>query len=361
MDRRRFLVTSLAGALATPLAVEAQQPALPLVAVVEGQFHGGDIVPPPLQDALLVGRVMIAGVDRNQRSSHDDVRDALRDAGYIDGRDVRFTSSFPGNEKSLKQILSKLIQSGVRVIVTIGTPATLAAKVSTKTVPIVMVGVGDPVGLGIVRSLRQPGGNITGTSFLAPEIVTKGLELLRELKPTTTHVAVLRNPANPAAEQAVMHMEEIARQFGLTLHRVPAPLATLPGVSAYGGPIADFRPVFAMVKQSRSDGLIVVNDPMFFTGITDLADFAIKDGIPTVFQGKHYVQNGGLIAYLPNPAELFRAAAMLVVKILKGARPGDLPVEQPTKFELVINLKTAKALGLTIPPSLLLRADQVIE
>ena len=154
-----------------------------------------------------------------------------------------------------------------------------------------------------------------------------------------------------------MYVEKTATSLGLTVHRITAPAA---GAES-GRPSADFRPVVAMVKQNRWDGLLVVNDPMFFFGIADLVHLATKDGIPTVFQGKHYVEGGGLMSYHPNPDELLKTAGRLVVKILKGTRPGDLPVEQPTKFDLVINLKTAKALGLTIPPSLLARADQIIE
>ena len=228
-----------------------------------------------------------------------------------------------------------------------GTLATLAAKQATTTLPIVFTSVGDPVASGFVTSLGRPGGNATGLSSLAPELVGKCLEQLKQAVPGVSRVSVLRDERT--GKNLLKEAEVAARALGVQLQVVEA-----------RGP-AEFDRAFSDMTRARAGALAVLPTPMFFSERRRLVDLAAKNRLPTVFPYREFVDAGGLMAYGPDLADLSRRAATYVDKILKGANPGDLPVEQPTKFELVINLKTAKALGLTIPPSLLARADQVIE
>jgi putative ABC transport system substrate-binding protein len=239
------------------------------------------------------------------------------------------------------------------VIVTAGgTPAALAAKQATRTLPIVFAGVGDAVTDGLVTSLARPGGNVTGASVLAPELVVKCLEQLKQAVPGVSRVAVLWHPGflpERTEKDRLKGAEAAARSLGVRLQFVEA-----------RGP-ADFDRAFSDMTRARAGALTVFSSNMFFGERRRLVDLAAKNRLPTVYTLKEFVDAGGLMAYGPNAADLFRRAAVYVDKILKGAKPGDLPVEQPTKFELVINLKAAKALGLTVPQSVLARADEVIQ
>jgi putative tryptophan/tyrosine transport system substrate-binding protein len=236
------------------------------------------------------------------------------------------------------------------VIVAPSTPPALAAKNATKTIPIVTVGVVDPVGLGLVTSLARPGGNITGlTSYVTHEISAKQLEVLKATVPKVSRVAVLWNPATPAAALWLRETEVASLALGVQLQPLEA------------RSLNDFDGAFAAMTTQRAGALLVLEDVLFINHRIRLADLAAKSRLPAMYTRREYVEAGGLMSYGPITSELFRRAATYVDKILRGAKPADLPVEQPTKFELVINLKTAKALGLTIPPSMLVRADQVIE
>ena len=228
--------------------------------------------------------------------------------------------------------------------------ATLAAKNATKTIPIIMVAVADPVRIGLIASLVRPGGNITGLAlFAGTEIIGKHLELLKEAVPNLSRVAVLSNPANPMHVLRLREVEVAGRSLRVQVQILKAQ-----------GP-EEFDSAFAAMTRERAGALYVVGDPMFVSHRRRLAELAAKSRLPAVYELKDYVEAGGLMVYGPSTLDMYRRAATYVDKILKGAKPNDLPVEQPTKFELVINLKTAKALGLKIPPSLLARADQVIE
>jgi putative ABC transport system substrate-binding protein len=225
----------------------------------------------------------------------------------------------------------------------------LAAKGATTTVPIVMAVVIDPVRVGLIASLARPGGNVTGMSWLGAELHAKRLELFKEAVPLISRVAVLSNPANPAHTVAVRGMQAAAASLGLTLQFFEV---AKPG---------DFETALDTIRKSRPDALFTVADPLTYADRTRILEFAAKSRLPASYEWKEFVDLGGLMAYGVNLPDLYRHAAIYVDKILKGAKPADLPVEQATEFELVINLKAAKALGLTIPPSLLARADQVIE
>jgi len=236
------------------------------------------------------------------------------------------------------------------IVAAVGTPAAAAAKNATKTIPIVMMAVGDPVGTGLIASLARPGGNVTGLSYsVGLEIFSKQLELLKETVPKVRRVAVLSNPAHPAHPLQIREVNVAARSLGVQLQLLEA-----------RGP-SEFDGAFAAMAKERVGALLVLSDAMLNSHRTRLADLAARSRLPAAYGVRESVEAGGLMSYGPSFLDLFRRSAAYVDKILKGAKPADLPVEQPTKFELVINLKTAKALGLPIPPSLLQRADKVIE
>jgi putative ABC transport system substrate-binding protein len=248
----------------------------------------------------------------------------------------------------LPALAADLVRLKVDIVVTEGTPPTRAAKQATTTIPIVMTVTGDPVAAGLVANLARPGGNLTGASFFMVELGPKRLQLLKEAIPTLSRIAVVWNPSNPIHGPAVKRIEATAKTSGMDVQLIKLQ-----------GP-ADVGDALVRIGQARS-GLVVLEDGMINVCSTQIADVAVKHRLPTIFGLPTFAEAGGLMAYGPNRRELWRRAAILVDKILKGAKPADLPVEQPTKFDLAVNLKTAKALGLTIPPSLLLRADQVIE
>ena len=255
-----------------------------------------------------------------------------------------------GRFDRLADFAAELVQLKVDVIVAVVTQASLAAKKATTTIPIVMVGVGDPLGSGLVTNLARPGANITGTSSTTSDVVGKSLELLKDAIPKVSRVAVLWNPANPAFQAPQLRESEVsARMLAVQLQPLEA-----------RGP-QELDRAFAAMTSARADALLVTPDPIFAIHQRRIIDLAAKSRLPTMFGQREFVDAGGLMSYGTNFRETYSRAATYVDKILKGAKPADLPIEQPTKFELIINLKTAKALGLTIPQSLLLRADQVIE
>jgi len=275
----------------------------------------------------------------------------LRDLGYVEGQTVVIEyRSAEGRYERLPALVAELVRLQMDVIFAPATPSALAAKKATTSIPIVIATVLDPVGLGLVASLGRPGGNVTGlTSFLGPEIAGKHLELFKEAIPKLSRVTVLRNPANPTNTLLVKWTNVAAESLGVQLRSLEA-----------RGP-DEFESAFRAMAKARTDGLLVLPDNMLWTHRARLADLATKHRLPTMFRDREHVEAGGLMSYGANLPDLSRRAATFVDKILRGAKPADLPVEQPTKFELVINVKTAKALGLTIPQSLLLRADEVIQ
>jgi putative tryptophan/tyrosine transport system substrate-binding protein len=275
------------------------------------------------------------------------LRQALQELGYLEGRSIRFETRWAqGRVDRLPGLASELVRLRVDVLVTGGSESALAAKKATTTIPIVMATGADPVRLGLVKSLGRPTGNVTGVTSLSADLIAKRVELLRELLPKSSRVAVLSD-GTPNSLVSVREAEAAARALGITTRAISA---TRP---------EDLdRALGAAV---REHALIVVASPPLFTERTRIAALALKHRLPTVVGGREYAEAGGLFSYAVSYPALFRRAALYVDKILKGAKPADLPVEQPTTFELVINLKTAEALGLTIPKSLLLRADQLIE
>ena len=328
--RRAFIGTLAGGLLAAPLAAEAQQAA-------KGARIGY------LASNLAAGPHL-----------HEAFRQGLRDLGYVGGRNLVIEYRDAGGKLDrLPALAAELVALKIDVIVAAGgTPAALAAKQATRTLPIVFTAAADPVTDGLVPNLARPGGNVTGLSLLFPELVGKCLELLKQAVPGVSRVAVLWQPGGLGERTEKDMLKEAgvaARALGVRLQFVEA------------RGLADFEGALLDMTRARAGALTVLPSPTFLYERRRLVDLAAKNRLPTVFPLRDYVDAGGLMSYGPNLADLYRRAATYVDKILKGAKPGDLPVEQPTEFELVINLKTAKALGLTIPPSLLGRADQVIE
>jgi putative tryptophan/tyrosine transport system substrate-binding protein len=327
--RREFIGTLAGGLLAAPLAAEAQQAAK--IARI-GYLAPNLAASPHLHEAF---------------------RQGLRDLGYVEGQNIVIEyRSAEGKAERLPALAAELVALKVDVIVVPGTVGVLAAKQATKTIPIVFAVAADPVGSGLVTSLARPGGNVTGLSILTPELVGKCLELLTQAVPGVSRVAVLWQPGGHGErtdKDTLKGADVAARALGVRLQFVEAQ-----------GP-ADIDRAFSDMSRARAGALTVLGGGMFFGVRRRLVDLAAKNRLPAVYPSREFVDAGGLLSYGPNLADLYRRAATYVDKILKGAKPADLPVEQPTTFQLVINLKTAKALGLTIPPSVLGRADHVIE
>jgi putative ABC transport system substrate-binding protein len=329
MDRRAFITSMTGGLLAAPLAAEAQQ----------------------------AGKVWQIGLlqegpnkDLHPEAPVNRFVDGLRDLGYVEGQNLVVEYRFTNDESErLPEFATELVRLKVDVIATSGTTETVAAKAATATIPIVMLFVGDPVGAGLVRSLTHPGANVTGTSLMLPDLGGKRLELLREIVPKLRRVAILWNPRNASAAAEMRATETAARSLGLTVY------------SAAVDSASRLDAAFAGMARARPDGVLVMLDALTSWHRREIAAAALTARLASIFPSWTYVESGGLVGYGPDYRAIAGRAASYVDKILKGARPGDLPIEQPTKFELVINLKTAKALGLTIPPSLLQRADRVIE
>jgi putative tryptophan/tyrosine transport system substrate-binding protein len=330
MDRRAF-ATGLGAVLAAPLASEAQ---------------------PPAKDSRVVFFTLNSRGYGSVNSVLDALKQGFRDLGYVVGGNLTLEERFGEGRRELLAGLAREIASmQPRVIVTFGTPATDAAKAATSTLPIVFIGVGDPIGSGFGASLARPGGNLTGFSFVGPDLAAKNLELLKHAFPRISSVAVLSpgEPDHPLERAVWAKLGQSARDLDITLQRVQVPT------------IEQLDAALAGLAARRPDALLMLNDPGFFANRHRIFAMAAQLRLPAMYQSKELAHDGGLMAYVPSIAEQAKRAADYVDRILKGARPGDLPIDQPTRFELIINLKTAKALGLTIPPSLLLRADQVIE
>ena len=274
----------------------------------------------------------------------------LEELGYVEGKNIVIERKFAeGNSERLKEFAAQLARQNVDVIVTIRTPAAFAAKQATSTIPIVFGAISDPVGVGLVASLARPGGNATGNSLMAPDLSAKRLDILRTLAPGITRFAILWDSSNPGMAERVHETKIAADQSHVLLHTV--------------GPrnLDELEAAFAELLNQRPDALLVTTEAFTRQHLGRILDFANRNKIPAMFEDSSFVEAGGLMSYGPSYEEVFRTAAVFVNKILKGAKPGDLPIEQPTKFELVINLKTAKALGVEIPPQLLARTDKVIE
>jgi putative ABC transport system substrate-binding protein len=274
----------------------------------------------------------------------------LESLGYVDGGNVVIErKSAGGNQKLLAELAEELVRARVDVIVTAGTPAGFAAKKATATIPIVLGANSDPVGVGLVASLARPGGNATGNSLMAPDLSAKRLQLLHTLAPGLSRFAILWDSSNPGMAQRVRETKLAADQSHVLLHTV--------------GPTSlnELDAAFADLLAARPDALLVTAEPFTRQHLTRILDFASTNRIPAMFEDSSFVAAGGLISYGPDYDDVFQKAAIFVDRILKGAKPADLPIEQPTKFDLVINLKTAHALGLEIPPALLALADRVIQ
>jgi putative tryptophan/tyrosine transport system substrate-binding protein len=316
--RRREFFGILGGIAGLPLIARAQQARV---------YRLGYLAPaliPHLRDALL---------------------EALRDLGYVEGRNLKIEYRY-GTEEKLSALADELVKLKPDVIVTVATPPVLAAKRATTSIPIVMATAGDPVRLGVVASFARPGGNITGVTLYGTELNAKRIELFLEVIPQIKRIAFLANAKNPYSQYLWEETEPTARALGLEpiLWRLQE-LGNLP----------------ATFEGERTDALIVFSDALFNNARQEIIALAAKHNLPVMYEGREFVDDGGLISYGPNIAEMTRRSATFVDKILKGANPADLPIEQPIRFELAINAKSAKALGISLPPSLLARADEVIE
>jgi len=322
------LVAILALSLAlAPLAVEAQQ---------AGKVYR-------------VG-VLASSTQSNFEPSVRIFREALYAAGWVEGRNLTLDVRYPGDQYArLQELANELVKLKVDVLASLGTPATLAAKRATTTIPIVMESLSDVVVTGLVSNLARPGGNLTGVSGFAPELSGKRLELIREILPQADRIAVFANRANPVTVPILNATESAAQQMRMKLHVVDV------------RQIAELATAFETVRRERADALVLVADPLLFSAKLQIVQLAARHRMPTVYETRLFPDAGGLLSYGPLAQERFERMAAYVDRILRGAQPGDLPIELPTKFELVINLKTAKALGLTIPQTLLQRADQAIE
>jgi putative ABC transport system substrate-binding protein len=322
--KRRAFIGLVGGAAAWPLSASAQQ-------------AGGKIV--------TIGILAI-----EPWPPIDTFRQALNDLGYIEGKNVRFEYRYAkGHNERLREMANELVGLNVDVILTWGTDAVLAAKQATTTIPIVMGAIGDPLGSGVVTDLARPGGNITGSSSRAAQLESKRLQLLKEVVPGLSRVAILFNPTNhymPFALQSAQKGAQVLH-VSLAVYEVHDTIT--------------LDAAFVTVTKDRPDALMVPADTFLVSQRSRIPQFAIENKLPSVYSFREYIEAGGLIAYTPNYDDLFRRAANYVNKILKGAKPGELPIEQPTKFRLLISLKTARALGLTVPPRLLAGADEVIE
>ena len=328
MDRRAFIGTLTGGLLAAPLAAAAQ----------------------PTGKVYRIG-YLAAGSATVFQLPVEAFREGLRELGWVEGQNIVIDYRFAGGEfDRLPDLAAELVRLNVNIIVAGATPSSAAAKKATDTIPIVMIAAGDPVGVGLIKSLARPGGNVTGLSFsVGMETFGKGLELLKEAVPYARRVAVLSNPANPNQPLAIGSISSVAKSLGVELQLLEARDG-----NQFGG-------AFEAMAKEHASALLVVADTIYINNRKRLVDLAAASRLPVAYGYKEHVEAGGLISYGPSLSDLWRRAAIFVDKILRGAKPADLPVEQPTKFELVINLKSAKALGLTIPPTMLARADEVIE
>jgi putative ABC transport system substrate-binding protein len=313
--------------LAAPLAAEAQQ--------AGKVYRVGFLSPFSPSDAAPWHQAFLRG---------------LRELGWVEGQNIRIEFRYAeGRNDRLPELATDLVRLRVDVIVASIQTDALAAQRATGTIPIVLAAAGDPIAGGLVKNLARPGGNITGLTQMAPELAGKRLELLKEVVPKLTRVGVLWNPKGTTSPLAWKESQLPARALGLQLQSMEARSPN------------DFAKALDDAVRAGAGALAIVPDPLFAGNLKRIADLAVKRRLPSIFHLREFADQGGLMAYGPDRADMFRRAATYVDKILKGARPSELPIEQPAKFELVVNLRTAKALGLTIPPSLLLRADHVVE
>jgi putative ABC transport system substrate-binding protein len=324
--RRRDFITLLGGAAAWPLAARAQQPAMPVIGFLNSTSPGS--------------------IRRQVAAFHQ----GLKDAGYVEGQNAAIEYRWAhGQYERLPALAAELVQRPVAVLAATSTPAALAAKAVTTTLPTVFTTAANPVELGLVAGLSRPGGNVTGATQLNVEIGPKRLELVRELIPMATVVGLLVNPTNPAATTLSRDLEAAARTLGLELHVLNASTER------------DIDEAFATLVQRRASALVFVADPFFVDRSEQLGALTLRHALPTIFQYQEFLDAGGLISYSGSATDSYRWAGNYSGRILKGEKPADLPVHQSTKVELIINLKTAKALGLEVPRTLIARADEVIE
>jgi putative tryptophan/tyrosine transport system substrate-binding protein len=322
--RRRDFLAVLSGALATwPLAGHGQQP--------QKSARLGYFAPAANADLLAA------------------LREGLRDLGYVEGRNLTIDFRYYGQSKSDDELAEELVRLKPDAIVVVGTPPGIAAKRQTATIPIILAPAADPLRTGLVTSLAHPGGNVTGISLYGSELARKRMEVLTEAVAGIRRIAVLRNTGNPLHRFLWEDVERTGSPLGLQLHAVS---------------VSDFKElpvIFSAMKRDGIDAFTHLSDAQFFRARRQISELAAAHRLPAVYEAREYVQDGGLISYGPNIPDLTRRAAAFVVKIIEGAKPADLPIEQPTKFELAINLKAAQALGVTIPRTILTRADEVIE
>jgi ABC-type uncharacterized transport system substrate-binding protein len=324
--RRREFIAALGGAVAWPLAARGQQPAMPVIGFVNG------------------------GSPEGYRRSLSSFFNGLSEIGYVEGRSVAIEYRWAeGQYDRIPAFVADLVHRRVNVIAATSTPAALAAKKAANTIPVVFTTAGDPVQLGLVGSLSRPDSNLTGATTMAVEVAPKRLELMHEVMPKATSMALLVNPANPMVETVLRDSQAAAATFGLKLHILHASNEQ------------DLAPVFATMAQARAEALVIGIDNVFTNRSKEIAGLAARHRMPAIYQYPEFTAAGGLMSFGGNSTETWRLAGIYAGRILKGETPANLPVQQVTKVELIINLKTAKALGLEIPPSLLARADEVIE
>jgi len=326
IGRREFVALLGGAAVAWPLAANAEQTIIPVVGMLSGASAAA-------ATAFLPG-----------------FHEGLRADGYIEGQNVTIAAQWAdGHYDRLPALAAELVRRPVAIILASGLPSLFAAQSATSTVPIVFVSAGDPVQLGIVASLNRPGGNITGVSFLAVEVASKRLELLLEVVPTAAVIGLLTNPDNPRTDLEIAELQTAARTVGKRILVVKASSER------------DFDAAFETLVRGKANALLVPAEPLFFLWREQLVALAARHALPAMYDVREYTAAGGLLSYGLSLRDTYRLVAGQVARILKGAKPADLPILQPTKFELVINLKTAKALGLDVPPTLLAVADEVIE
>jgi putative ABC transport system substrate-binding protein len=320
--RRRDFLAVLGASAAWPFTTVAQQPLLPRIGLLFGT-HG------PARNGIV---------------------QSLSERGYVDGKTAQIEQrSTEGRLERLPELARELVALPVDVIVSVAASATVAARQATATIPIVMVHAGDPIGYGLIESLARPGGNVTGTTSYSPELVAKGIEILRELVPAIRRLLLLVVPSNAGSPLAIREAQGAADSLGMDLTVVRVERA------------ADLDVALATIERAGADALYVFVEPMLYSNRSRLVEFAARTRLPTLYQNGDVVRDGGLIGYSPLFSTHYRRAADYVDKILKGAKPSDIPVEQSTHYELVINVASARAIGLEIPPTLLARADEVIE
>jgi putative tryptophan/tyrosine transport system substrate-binding protein len=325
--KRREFIKLLGAATAWPLAARAQSSSVPVIGILNPTTRGGVWL--PLEAAF---------------------RQGLRDTGYTEGSNMRFEGRWAdGQYDRLPALAADLTQHGVAAIAAFTTPAAQAAKAATATTPIVFTTISDPVQIGLVASLNRPGGNLTGVSVLSVEVGPKLVELLHTAVPSAKSLALLINPRNPNADAQSKNLQTAAQRLGLRLHVLNA--------STQG----DLEPVFARVHELKADALMIAQDAVFNTQTGELADLSVRYAIPAVYPNRDFAEAGGLMSYGTDLRDAYRQAGSYAGRILKGEKPADLPVIQASKFELIINLKTARTIGLTVSPDMVSIADEVIE